>query len=185
MRVRSEHRKSGRMRQRAGMGALLATGLLLLGACATETPSVETDPPTAAPTAAPTDAPTDAPDLPLMGSTPDRQLTVAFQDIAFAPAELNIAAGEVVELQVENVGALTHDFTIEHIDAEVAMQHEPAQHAPAGHDAHGDAAVVHLALAAGDRMVARLRVHEPGEYAFYCAEPGHREAGMVGTLIVQ
>ena len=177
MRVWSERRKEGRMQQLAGIGALLTVGLLLLGACGTETPSVDTE--------APMDAPTDAPDTPLMGGTPDRQLTIAFEDIRFAPAELTMPAGEVVEIEVENVGALTHDLTIDHIDAEVAMQHEPAQHAPAGHDAHGDAAVVHLALAAGDRMVARLRVHEPSEYTFYCAEPGHREAGMVGTLIVE
>jgi uncharacterized cupredoxin-like copper-binding protein len=173
MRVRLERSRSGRMRQLAGIGALLAAWLLLLGACGTETRSVDME------------APLDAPETPLMGATPDRQLTVAFQDIAFTPTELIIATGEVVELDVENVGALTHDLTIERIDAELAMQHQPARHVPAGHDAHGAAAAVHLALAPGDRMVARLRVHDPGEYEFYCAEPGHREAGMTGTLIVR
>jgi uncharacterized cupredoxin-like copper-binding protein len=169
MRVWSERGTSGRTRQLTRIGVVLTASLLLFGACGTETPAADTEAPTGAP---------------LMGAVPDRQLTVTFQDIAFAPGELTIAAGEVVELQVANAGVLTHDFTIERIEAEVAMQHEPAQHAPAGHAAHGDAAVVHLALAAGDRMVARLRVHEPGEYTFYCAEPGHREAGMSGTLIV-
>jgi uncharacterized cupredoxin-like copper-binding protein len=26
---------------------------------------------------------------------------------------------------------------------------------------------------------------EPGEYEFHCSVPGHKEAGMTGTLIVQ
>jgi uncharacterized cupredoxin-like copper-binding protein len=130
-------------------------------------------------------ATTPGPGTDLLGSPADRQVTLTLHDVRFEPDRIEVLAGEIVELDVQNAGALPHDFTIERIDVDLAMQHEPAQHSPAGHDAHGDEAAVHLALAGGDRMVVRLRVHEPGEYVFYCAEPGHREAGMVGTLIVR
>jgi plastocyanin len=36
----------------------------------------------------------------------------------------------------------------------------------------------------GDRGTLRLRL-EPGRYTFFCSVPGHREAGMHGTLAVE
>jgi plastocyanin len=36
----------------------------------------------------------------------------------------------------------------------------------------------------GDRGKLRLRL-EPGRFTFYCSVPGHRAAGMQGTLVVE
>jgi plastocyanin len=36
----------------------------------------------------------------------------------------------------------------------------------------------------GDRSVLRLRL-EPGTYTFFCSVPGHKDAGMRGTLTVE
>lgn len=155
------------------MAALLLVGIVPLAACGADNSGRPVS-------ATPPDAGTD-----LLGSPPDQQITLTFHDIRFEPDRIEVTASEIVQIDVQNAGALPHDLTIDRIDAELAMQHEPAQHSPAGHDAHGEAAAVHLALAGGDRMVARLRAHKPGEYAFYCAEPGHRDAGMTGTLIVR
>jgi plastocyanin len=42
-----------------------------------------------------------------------------------------------------------------------------------------------LAVAdAGEKASARIFFGEPGEYTFYCAIPGHRAAGMQGTITV-
>jgi uncharacterized cupredoxin-like copper-binding protein len=40
-------------------------------------------------------------------------------------------------------------------------------------------------MAAGKPALALFTPTTTGTYSFYCGVPGHREAGMVGTLIVE
>lgn len=120
--------------------------------------------------------------LALFDEDVDETVTIEMQDIEFAPVTVTIHAGELVELVLDNTGAIPHDFTIATIDADHAY-HDGA--AVDGHDVHGDEFAMHHALEGGDASEMRLRVHEPGEYEFWCTVPGHREAGMVGTLIVE
>ncbi len=54
-----------------------------------------------------------------------------------------------------------------------------------GHASPENQADVHFALSEPGSGVVHLKANEPGEYVFYCTVPGHREAGMEGTLIVQ
>jgi outer membrane protein assembly factor BamB/plastocyanin len=80
-------------------------------------------------------------------------------DIAFDPKELSIAADTDVTITVTNAGALQHDFVIEGTDYATEL------------------------LNGGD--TAELVVNLPaGEYVYFCSVPGHREAGMQGTLTV-
>ena len=44
---------------------------------------------------------------------------------------------------------------------------------------------LHFPLSEPGSGVVHIKVYEPGEYVFYCSVPGHRELGMVGTLIVR
>lgn len=41
-----------------------------------------------------------------------------------------------------------------------------------------------IGLAGGKAGTATLMAPAPGAYQYYCAVPGHKEAGMVGTLQV-
>ena len=75
----------------------------------------------------------------------------------FTPSELEATEGKVT-IDITNPDAFDHDFVIDEFDVKVAL--------PAGE-------TTTVTFEAG-----------PGTYTFYCSIPGHREAGMEGTLTV-
>jgi plastocyanin len=79
---------------------------------------------------------------------------------AFNRTELRAKVGETVALRLENQDTQSHSFDI-------------------------DEFTVHTVLPAGATGLALFTASTPGSYPFYCSLPGHREAGMVGTLIVK
>ena len=49
-----------------------------------------------------------------------------------------------------------------------------------------DALSIDVDMPAGQTVTATIPADAaPGEYEFYCNVPGHKPAGMVGTLVVQ
>jgi uncharacterized cupredoxin-like copper-binding protein len=102
---------------------------------------------------------------------------------SFAPDALQVAAGEVVEIAIQNSEMVLHDFTIDEIDADVHVSYlgGTGQHA---HEEPANEADVHFALTEPASGVVHLKINEPGEYVFYCSVPGHQEQGMEGRLIV-
>jgi nitrite reductase (NO-forming) len=81
-------------------------------------------------------------------------------DIAFEPTEVTIPANTDVTITLPNNGVAVHNFNIDELGVK-------SEDVPGG----GSTTVTINAPA--------------GTYEFYCSIPGHREAGMVGTLIVQ
>jgi plastocyanin len=78
----------------------------------------------------------------------------------FDQAELRAKVGQAVALRLENSDAGAHSFDIDELN-------------------------VHAPMPAGKPALALFTPITPGSYTFYCDVPGHREAGMVGTLIVE
>ncbi len=78
----------------------------------------------------------------------------------FDQAELRVKAGETVALPLTNRDPYAHSFDVDAFD-------------------------VHVLMLTGEPSVARFTPTEPGTYTFYCGVPGHQQAGMVGTLIVE
>jgi uncharacterized cupredoxin-like copper-binding protein len=87
------------------------------------------------------------------------EIDVQATEMAFTPAELDLAAGETVNVTVTNDGQLFHDFVL-------------------------DAAGVHLNLDPGEQASAALTLQEPGTYQAICTVPGHADAGMALTVDV-
>jgi uncharacterized cupredoxin-like copper-binding protein len=78
----------------------------------------------------------------------------------FDHAELRARVGETVALRLENTDTQVHYFDIDAFD-------------------------VHTPMPTGTPALALFMPTAPGTYTFYCSIPGHTEAGMKGTLIVE
>ncbi|HEX6206848.1 MAG TPA: cupredoxin domain-containing protein [Actinomycetota bacterium] len=80
--------------------------------------------------------------------------------LAFQPSELSAEAGSItVELTSEE--GINHTFVVEEAGDEVVASADPGQ---------TDTGTIEL---------------EAGSYTFHCDVPGHRDAGMEGTLTVE
>jgi len=101
-------------------------------------------------------------------------------DMHFDPARIEVKAGETVRFFVINKGQMPHEMmigTAEQLDehAEMMRSMPDMQH-------HGPN---QIRLAPGQRGGIVWKFDQPGTYAFACLIPGHKEAGMVGKVVVQ
>jgi len=94
-------------------------------------------------------------------------------------------AGTTLELAADPGGALSFDQTELTASAgEVTINLTNAAQIPHNVAVEGNGVdEVSETVTAGDTSLTLTL--EPGEYTFYCAVPGHREAGMEGTLVVE
>jgi plastocyanin len=92
-----------------------------------------------------------------VGSTSGPSLTVAAQNTAFSTGTLEAPAGKVT-ITLDNQDPFPHDVTIDALGVKVAAD--------------------------GGKSATETFDAAPGTYEFYCSIPGHKAAGMVGTLTV-
>ena len=88
----------------------------------------------------------------------DSGITIAMHDIFFDPTDFSVPADTATEIHLVNDGAGVHDFTI-------------------------DALGIHVTLNPGESATETINA-PAGDYEYYCSIPGHKDAGMVGTLTV-
>ena len=95
----------------------------------------------------------------LSAGVPDDAITLTAQSMRFGLTELQVTAGEETTLVLDNHDLYGHSFDNDDLD-------------------------LHAEMAANGRSVITFIATEPGTYEIYCGVPGHREAGMVSTLVV-
>jgi uncharacterized cupredoxin-like copper-binding protein len=100
----------------------------------------------------------EAAEEPVSAAPSAEPVTVVSQDIFFEPKELTIPADTDVTFILPNEGVTLHDFSIDELGIAVA-------------------------IAPGETQ--EVVINAPaGTYEYYCSVPGHKAAGMVGTLTV-
>ena len=109
-----------------------------------------------------------------------QELRLETKDVKFAPVELTAKTGVTTELTLENLDEVERDFQIDDINVDVIERDDDREH-DGGHTG-GDLGVH---AEGGETEFVTFVVNEPGSYEFYCTIPGHKESGMVGTLIVE
>ncbi|MGC4107681.1 MAG: ScyD/ScyE family protein [Thermomicrobiales bacterium] len=87
-------------------------------------------------------------------------VTIDMVDLKFEPAAVTIPADTDVTVHLVNKGALPHDFVIDDLGVNSGIVPSDGK------------ATVKINAAAGT-------------YTYYCSQPGHRTAGMVGTLTIK
>jgi uncharacterized cupredoxin-like copper-binding protein len=120
------------------------------------------------------------------GTSSPQQITLTAQDITFSPMQITVKAGTPIHLELINEGALEHDFTAPGLNLTDEVVEPADDHATETEHAMGELApaTVHVAAAGGGSESVDFTAR-PGTIEFYCSVPGHREAGMVGTIVVE
>ena len=91
-----------------------------------------------------------------------REIRINASEFRFEPSEIRVKAGEAVRFVIINTGAVDHEFESD------------------------DARIEEVTIPPGRQRVVRWTAPaRPGEYSFVCDISGHREAGMIGKIIVE
>ncbi len=115
---------------------------------------------------------------------PARIVTVTMRDdegkMRFEPASLTVKKGEQVRFLISNDGALKHEFTLASVQdnnkhAELMKKYPDMEH----DDPNAKS------VDPGKTAEILWRFSKVGTFEFACLIPGHREAGMHGTVAVK
>lgn len=112
-------------------------------------------------------------------------IVVEAKEFSFSPADLTVKVGETVEIEFKNLGVVEHDLNVEALPVTGEVTSHGDQHELATTHDHGAAEkVVHVLAKAGNMGHLIFTPSQAGEYLITCTVAGHKEAGMVGKLIV-
>ncbi|NQZ91542.1 MAG: cupredoxin family protein [Moritella sp.] len=109
-----------------------------------------------------------------------RTIDITMNDnMRFTPSQIHVNAGETVRFFVKNAGKVSHELVIG--SAEALGEHaQMMRDMPEMQHAESNM----LSLGSGQRGGLIWQFTQAGYVDFACLLPGHREAGMKGTIMV-
>ena len=122
-------------------------------------------------------------------SQPVTELTVVATDFAYEPNMIYVPVGEEVTITFRNDGQVEHDFVVTDINlagTDEHMEEGEGEHMDDEMDEHAEHLeyAIHALTQPGDSATIKFTALEAGEYEIFCTVQGHKDAGMIGSLIV-
>lgn len=115
---------------------------------------------------------------------PARIIQVTMQErdgrMTFVPDRLTVRRGEQIRFLLRNQGRLDHELVLATLEENLEHAREMAKFPDMEHDDPNA-----RRLAPGRTGEILWRFTRAGEFDFSCLIPGHREAGMFGTITVK
>lgn len=115
---------------------------------------------------------------------PSREVAIKMvetdEGMAFIPSNITVAKGEQIEFSVANAGELDHEIVIA-TEAENNKHAEMMKKDP--HMAHDDPNALRLAPGKNGSIIWHFT--KAGTFDMSCLIPGHKEAGMTGSVTVK
>ena len=115
---------------------------------------------------------------------PARRVLVTMREgdgkMMFVPDRVEVKRGEQIRFILTNVGELDHEFVLATTEENLKHAEEMLKNPEMEHD---DPNSKRVAPKKKDEIVWRFT--KKGEFEFGCLIPGHREAGMIGTVVVK
>lgn len=90
-----------------------------------------------------------------------QKVTVVAKEFAYTPNKITVKAGRPVQLVLDNKGVIEHDFVVDRFKVRTGI------------------------IQPGKTGTVTFTPSAKGTFEFHCSVPGHKEAGMKGTLVVQ
>jgi uncharacterized cupredoxin-like copper-binding protein len=115
---------------------------------------------------------------------PARTVEVVMQEgsgtMAFVPNRIAVKKGEQIRFKLKNDGALDHEMVLGTLEMNLRHAEEMKKNPDMEHDDPN-------ARRVGPQKVSEIvwRFDKAGTFDFSCLIPGHREAGMTGSIVVK
>jgi uncharacterized cupredoxin-like copper-binding protein len=115
---------------------------------------------------------------------PSREVAITMKEadgrMLFAPDKIAVKKGEQIRLKLKNEGVLDHEIVLETLEANLRHAKEMEKNPDMEHD---DPNAKRLRPSTSAEILWKFT--KAGTFDFSCLIPGHRQAGMSGTITVK